>query len=127
MLVVSIVSPIIAWLILGEVLANGPVSYVFGNWPTEIGIEYRIDVLNALLLALITSVAAIIAPFAGRSVSAPPSMARSASSASSFVFTPDAYAASHRWAGLAGSPASAFASHASRCFTSSALEMRPAR
>jgi multicomponent Na+:H+ antiporter subunit D len=69
-LVVSIVSPIIAWLILGEVLVSGPISYVFGNWPTELGIEYRIDTLNALLLALISSVAAIIVPFAWRSVAA---------------------------------------------------------
>jgi multicomponent Na+:H+ antiporter subunit D len=69
-LVVSLVSPVIAWLILDEVLASGPISYVFGNWPAEIGIEYRIDTLNALLLALITSVAAIIAPFALRSVAA---------------------------------------------------------
>jgi multicomponent Na+:H+ antiporter subunit D len=69
-LVVSVVSPAIGWLILDEVLASGPISYVFGNWPAEIGIEYRIDTLNALLLALITSVAAIIAPFALRSVAA---------------------------------------------------------
>jgi multicomponent Na+:H+ antiporter subunit D len=69
-LVVSLVSPVIAWRILDEVLASGPISYVFGNWPAEIGIEYRIDTLNALLLALITSVAAIIAPFALRSVAA---------------------------------------------------------
>jgi multicomponent Na+:H+ antiporter subunit D len=69
-LVVSLVSPVMAWRILDEVLASGPNSYVFGNWPAEIGIEYRIDTLNALLLALITSVAAIIAPFALRSVAA---------------------------------------------------------
>jgi multicomponent Na+:H+ antiporter subunit D len=69
-LVVSLVSPVVAWLILDEVLASGPISYVFGNWPAEIGIEYRIDTLSALLLALITSVAAIIAPFALRSVAA---------------------------------------------------------
>jgi multicomponent Na+:H+ antiporter subunit D len=69
-LVVSLVSPVMAWRILDEVLASGPISYVFGNWPAEIGIEYRIDTLNALLLALITSVAAIIAPFALRSVAA---------------------------------------------------------
>ena len=58
-LAVSFLSAVIAWLILGEVLASGPISYVFGNWPAEIGIEYRIDTLNALLLALITSVAAM--------------------------------------------------------------------
>jgi multicomponent Na+:H+ antiporter subunit D len=69
-LVVSLVSPVMAWRILDEVLASGPISYIFGNWPAEIGIEYRIDTLNALLLALITSVAAIIAPFALRSVAA---------------------------------------------------------
>jgi multicomponent Na+:H+ antiporter subunit D len=69
-LVISLVSPVIAWRILDEVLASGPISYIFGNWPAEIGIEYRIDTLNALLLALITSVAAIIAPFALRSVAA---------------------------------------------------------
>ena len=37
----------IALLLLREVLSTGVVSYAIGDWPPPIGIEYRIDIVNA--------------------------------------------------------------------------------
>jgi multicomponent Na+:H+ antiporter subunit D len=67
-LVVSLLMPIISWALLYQVLNDGPISYVFGNWAPELGIEYRIDIVNALLLVLVSTVGAVIIPFARRSV-----------------------------------------------------------
>jgi multicomponent Na+:H+ antiporter subunit D len=67
-LVVSLLMPIISWVLLYQVLDAGPISYVFGNWAPDLGIEYRIDVFNALLLVLVSTVGAVIIPFARRSV-----------------------------------------------------------
>ena len=67
-LVVSFLMPVVSWLLLFQVLELGPISYVFGNWAAEIGIEYRVDLVNALLLVLISSVGAVIAPFARKSI-----------------------------------------------------------
>src|SRR5688572_12850148 len=60
----------ISWLLLAKVLSGGPISYMFGNWPRELGIEYRIDAVNGLLLVLVSTIGAVIIPFARRSVAA---------------------------------------------------------
>lgn len=67
-LVVSFLMPVIAWLLLFQVLEEGPISYVFGDWAAEVGIEYRIDTVNALLLVLVSTIGAVIIPFARKSV-----------------------------------------------------------
>ena len=41
---------------------------MIGGWPAPWGIEYRVDVLNAFVLFLVSAVAAVIVPFARRSV-----------------------------------------------------------
>ena len=45
-----------------------PISYLLGGWKVPIGIEYRVDVLNAFVLALVTSVGAVVMPYASKSV-----------------------------------------------------------
>ena len=56
------------WL-LSKVMETGqPISYVMGGWAVPQGIEYRVDVLNAFVLVLVTSVGAVIMPYAKRSV-----------------------------------------------------------
>ncbi|MBI1942721.1 MAG: monovalent cation/H+ antiporter subunit D family protein [Betaproteobacteria bacterium] len=59
-----------ALLLAAEVAARGPVSYQIGSWPPPWGIEYRLDVLNAFVLVLVSGVAAVVAPYAWRSVAA---------------------------------------------------------
>jgi multicomponent Na+:H+ antiporter subunit D len=62
--------PVISLALLAQVLAEGPISYHLGNWQPPIGIEYRIDVLNAVVLVLVSGVGALVMPFARRSVAA---------------------------------------------------------
>ncbi len=65
---VSWIAPVIATLLLVQVLRDGVISYHIGGWDPSIGIEYRVDVLNGLMLVLVSGLAAVIAPFARRSV-----------------------------------------------------------
>ncbi len=60
----------IAAALLGQVLTTGVISYHIGGWDPSLGIEYRIDTVNGLILVLVATIAAVIAPFARRSVAA---------------------------------------------------------
>ena len=62
--------PVIAVALLLQVLASGPISYHLGGWAPPWGIEYRVDLLNAFILVLVSGVAAVMMPFARRSVAA---------------------------------------------------------
>jgi len=68
--VVSWVVAAIAGLLLHQVLTDGVISYHLGGWDPSLGIEYRVDVVNALMLVLVSTMAAVIAPYARRSVAA---------------------------------------------------------
>jgi len=68
MLTVSLALPFVAGSLLWHVLTVGPISYALGGWLPPIGIEYRVDILNAPILMLVSAIAAVIAPFAYRSV-----------------------------------------------------------
>ena len=57
-----------AFMLLAEVLANGPISYALGGWPAPIGIEYRIDLLGAFVLVTVSAIGAIVIVFARASV-----------------------------------------------------------
>jgi multicomponent Na+:H+ antiporter subunit D len=60
----------IAALLLSQVLTTGVISYHLGGWDPSLGIEYRVDVVNGVILVLVAAVAAVIAPFARQSVAA---------------------------------------------------------
>lgn len=68
-MVVSFAMPLISALLFIQVLDQGPISYQLGGWDPEFGIEYRVDVFSGLMLLLVSSIAAVIAPFSYRSVS----------------------------------------------------------
>jgi multicomponent Na+:H+ antiporter subunit D len=53
---------------LAEVVDSGPISYAIGGWPPPFGIEYRVDLLNGIVLVLVSTIAAVALPFARRSV-----------------------------------------------------------
>jgi multicomponent Na+:H+ antiporter subunit D len=67
-LVVSWILPFVAGAMLWQVLTTGPISYAMGGWTPPIGIEYRVDVLNAMVLLLVSTVGAVIMPYARRSI-----------------------------------------------------------
>ncbi len=58
----------IALLLAQQVMQSGPLSYALGDWAAPLGIEYRIDAAGALMLLVITSIGALVMPFAYRSV-----------------------------------------------------------
>lgn len=67
-LVVSWIMPVIAIALLLRVLEGGPISYHLGGWAPPWGIEYRVDLLSAFILVLITTIGAAIMPYARKSV-----------------------------------------------------------
>lgn len=79
--VITLVTAVFAGLLLWRVhapdgfatalnidVATGPVHYVMGRWPAQWGIAYRIDHLNALLLAVIAGVAVVVTAYGWRSL-----------------------------------------------------------
>jgi multicomponent Na+:H+ antiporter subunit D len=62
---------LVSWLCLAmsiglllQVQATGVITYEIGGWAAPWGIEYRIDTLSAWVLVIVTSVGAVITPYA---------------------------------------------------------------
>jgi multicomponent Na+:H+ antiporter subunit D len=58
----------ISVLMWQQVAASGPLSYALGSWPPPWGIEYRVDALSALVLMLVSGVAAVVLPYCRASI-----------------------------------------------------------
>ena len=54
-------------MLVRQVLREGTLSYALGGWPAPIGIEYRVDALNAFVALIVAANAAVILPYAGLS------------------------------------------------------------
>ncbi|MBT3917423.1 MAG: monovalent cation/H+ antiporter subunit D family protein [Rhodospirillaceae bacterium] len=67
-LIVSWLSLGISILLLEQVIANGPISYLLGSWAAPWGIEYKVDMLSAFVMLIVTSVGSISMIFAPNSV-----------------------------------------------------------
>jgi multicomponent Na+:H+ antiporter subunit D len=67
-LAVNWLMPFIAGALLVQVLSRGPISYHLGGWDPPFGIEYRVDLLNAFVLMLVSAVSAVMMSFARRSI-----------------------------------------------------------
>lgn len=67
-LVVSWTMPVIAFALLKQVLAEGVVSYALGGWAPPLGIEYRVDLVSAYILILVSLMGALVISYAPRSV-----------------------------------------------------------
>jgi len=65
---VTAATPVVAFALLFQVWTHGTISYHLGGWAPPIGIEYRVDLLNAFVLVLVSLVSAIMMPYARRSV-----------------------------------------------------------
>ena len=53
----------IALLLLSQVMTTGTISYAMGGWAAPLGIEYRVDLLNAYVLVLVAAIGAVVLPF----------------------------------------------------------------
>ena len=69
-LIMSWASFAIAAILLGQVLTGEPISYLLGDWAAPWGIEYKVDVLAAFVLLLVSGIGAIIMLFAPGSIAA---------------------------------------------------------
>ena len=58
----------IAVALYSQVLQQGEIRYFMGGWAPPVGIEYRIDQFNALMLILVSLVGTVVLPFARTSV-----------------------------------------------------------
>lgn len=58
----------VAILLLWQVQSQGPISYALGGWAPPWGIEYRVDVVNAFVLLIVTAISAVVMVFARDSV-----------------------------------------------------------
>lgn len=67
-LIICLLLPAVSAVLLAQVLTDGPISYALGGWTPPYGIEYRVDVFNAFILLLVSTISAIIVPYAKRSV-----------------------------------------------------------
>lgn len=65
---VSWLTFVVCILLMREVMQTGLISYHLGDWAPPLGIEYRVDLANALVLVLVSGIAAVVFPFAYRSV-----------------------------------------------------------
>ena len=54
--------------LLRRVESEGTISYAVGNWAPPIGIEYRIDLLNAFVLVIVSAIGLIVLAYAPRSL-----------------------------------------------------------
>ena len=60
----------IALALFVEVADGSVISYAIGSWPPPWGIEYRIDIVNAFMLVLVSLIASVVAVYARKSVAA---------------------------------------------------------
>ncbi len=57
-----------AWTLLARVREVGVITYEIGGWAPPWGIEYRIDAVNAFVLLIVAGIAAVVTPYALKSV-----------------------------------------------------------
>lgn len=61
--------PVIAVALMWQVQTTGaPIIYKLGNWDAPFGIVYKVDTLSAFMLCVVTGIAAVIVPFARKSI-----------------------------------------------------------
>jgi len=66
----SIVSTVIAFLLVMQTLNGEVISYHLGGWAPPIGIEYRVDAANAFVLLLVSVISTLVLPYAKASFEA---------------------------------------------------------
>ena len=57
-----------ACYLVARVTTEGVISYEMGGWPPPIGIEYRIDTLNAFVLLIVSGIGSVVAPYSRSSL-----------------------------------------------------------
>ncbi len=68
MVLTSVFAFYASYTLLGEVAAHGPISYQLGGWEPPFGIEFRVDMVNAFVLLIVSGIGAVISLYAYESV-----------------------------------------------------------
>ena len=75
-LIVTTLAIVVTWVtfavsvaLMSAVLRQGVISYELGGWAPPWGIEYRVDVLNAFVLVLVSGIGAVVATWSPSSIS----------------------------------------------------------
>lgn len=58
----------IALTLLARVSESGPITYALGDWAAPWGIEYRVDLVGAFVLVIVSAIGSVVMPFAKASV-----------------------------------------------------------
>ena len=66
--VASAVAMLVSFLMLEEVLQSGVIDYTFGGWAAPFGIAYRVDLVNAYVLVIVSTISTVVSVFARLSV-----------------------------------------------------------
>jgi multicomponent Na+:H+ antiporter subunit D len=66
--IASAIAFVISCFLLADVIDGGFISYAIGGWAPPLGIEYRVDATNALLLFLISGISTLALPYAFTSI-----------------------------------------------------------
>ena len=69
-IIASLVSAFCALILLAQVSTLGVISYALGGWAPPLGIEFRIDALNALFLTIVCGIGVLAAVFSWPTVAA---------------------------------------------------------
>ena len=51
-----------------QVMTEGKISYELGGWAPPVGIELRVDALNALILLIVSGIGSVVAPYSRNSL-----------------------------------------------------------
>ena len=54
--------------LLFHIRESGSMIYELGNWPKHVGIHYSIDIANVFILVIVSSIAAVVFPYAKFSI-----------------------------------------------------------
>ena len=64
----SAAAMVVSFLLLGAVMHSGTIDYAFGGWAAPFGIAYRIDLVNAYVLMIVSTISTVVSVFARDSV-----------------------------------------------------------
>ena len=64
----SAAAMVVSFLLLGAVMDSGTIDYAFGGWAAPFGIAYRVDLVNAYVLMIISTISTVVSVFARASV-----------------------------------------------------------
>ncbi len=64
----SAASMAVSFLMLNTVMDSGVIDYTFGGWAAPFGIAYRVDLVNAYVLMIVSTISTVVSVFARASV-----------------------------------------------------------